>query len=201
MYPSALKVPVDNRGPAPDSFLEKLIAWAKTAPDEISAPNAVPIDIYAVIRSSLATVAGRDGAGALVYQWDSLLQRKAALLEVMRVHAGLESAWNWNEGVDHSNATSMRNITGQETGIYQVSFDSLALGGGALRPFAKARDIDRVDFFIPAMKADHALALEYYARLVRVSIAWAGPILRHTHDCIYPWLSRPGVAAFERLLS
>jgi hypothetical protein len=200
-YPAALKTRVDNRDAAPDSFLAELIAWARTAPDEIFSPNAVPVDIYTVIRSSLATVVGRDGTGALVYHWDSLLQRKAALCEVMRVHAGLESSWNWKEGVDRTNQTSMRNLTGQETGIFQVSFDSLELGRGALKPFAKARGIDRVEEFIPAMKSDHALALEYYARLVRVSIAWAGPILRHTHDCIYPWLSRTGLAAFQNLLA
>ena len=200
-YPSALKGRVDNRGIAPDSFLDELITWARGESDEVFAPNAVPVDIYTVIRSSLASVAGRDGAGGITYAWDSFLQRKAALCEVMRVHAGLESSWNWNEGVDRTNATSMRNITGQETGIFQVSFDSLELGNGALKPFARQRAIDTAAQFIPAMKADHELALEYYARLVRVSIRWAGPILRHTHDCIYPWLSRPAVAAFERLLS
>lgn len=200
-FPAALKARVDNRGVPPDSFLTELIAFGRKAPDEIFSPNAVPVDIYTVIRSSLASVAGRDGAGGLVYHWDSLLQRKAALLEVMRVHAGLESSWNWNEGVDRTNQTSMRNVTGQETGIFQVSFDSLALGNGALKPFAKARGIDTVGEFIPSMKSNHPLALEYYARLVRVSIRWAGPILRHTHDCIYPWLSRTGLAAFERLLT
>jgi hypothetical protein len=203
-FPAALKTPVDNRGEAPDSFLTDLITWAKGqagSGNEIFAPNTVPVDIYAVIRSSLSSVHGRDGTGALIYGWDSLLHRKAALLEVMRVHAGLESSWNWKESVDRTNQTSMRNVTGQETGIFQVSFDSLDLGHGALKPFAKAHGIDTVEKFIPAMKTDHALALEYYARLVRVSIAWAGPILRHTHDCIYPWLSRTAAAAFQNILA
>lgn len=201
MYPAPLKAKVDNRGIAPDSYLDELIAFLKKAPDEIFQVNSAPVEIYTVIRSSLGSVHGRDGNGAIIYGWDSLLHRKAALAEVMRVHPGLESSWNWNEGVDRTNQSSMRNVTGQETGIFQVSFDSLNLGGGALKPFAKAHGIDRVEEFIPAMKHDHALALEYYARLVRVSIAWAGPILRHTHDCIYPWLSRVAVQNFQQLLA
>ena len=126
------------------------------------------------------------------------MHRRAALLEVMRVHAGFESSWDWNEGVDITNPHSVAHIEGQETGIFQVSFDSVLLGHNAMLPFAQAHGIDTPASFIPKMKADHQLAMEYYARLVRVSVQWAGPIKRHEID---QWLKAVAVAVFEQLLA
>ena len=197
---SACKARVYNRGVPPDSFLDELIEWGRSAPDEIFVPNSVPVDIFTVIKSSLARRTGEDAAGSTIYQWDDLLHRKAALLETMRVHAGMESSWNWNEGVDRTNATSMVNKTGQETGIFQVSFDSEWLGHNAMKAFAETHDIATPEKFIPAMKENHSLALEYYARLSRISPRWAGPLLRHGNDSVYPWLSRAAVAEFKGFL-
>jgi hypothetical protein len=197
----ACREPVYNRGTPPDSFLDALIDWAKTAPDEIFAPNVVVLEIFTVIKPALATPTREDASGTPVFHWDNLLQRKAALLEAMRVHAGMESSWNWNEGVDYTNRTSMQHVTGQETGIFQVSFDSTYLAGGAMIPFANEHGIDHPWAFIAKMKTDHALALGYYARLVRFSIAWAGPLLRHGEDSIYPWLRRAAVAEFIGFLA
>lgn len=203
---SALYAKVLNRGSAPASFIAQLIAWGRTAPGEIFAPNQVPIDAYAVIKPFLASPAGKDASGTPVYHWDDLLHRRAAMMELMRVHAGLESSWNWNEAVDTTNATSMQNANGEETGVFQVSFDATVLDS------VEGKDImgrwlagDGVDddspaTFIPRMKRDHAFALEFYARLVRVSIAWAGPLLRHDDKSVYPWLSRPAVAEFRAAL-
>lgn len=192
---------VFNRGRPPVAFLDELLTWAKKAPADIFAPNAVLVDIFTVIKSSLGTPVIKDGLDAPLYGWDSLLHRKAALLEVMRVHAGMESSWNWNEGVDITNATSQRNITGQETGIFQVSFNSTYLGSNAMKSFAEQHGIANPVNFISKMKTDHALALEYYARLARVSIRWGGPLLRHGEDSVYPWLRRAAVAEFRTLLS
>jgi len=196
----ATKAKVYNRGVAPDSFLTELVAWAKQSPDAIFAPNDEPVEIYTVIKSSLATTVNKNDAG-FHYSWDSLLQRKAALLEAMHVHAGLESSWNWNEGIDVTNKASMRNKRGQETGIFQVSYDSLDLHNGYMKPIAVAYGIEDVDSFISKMKRDHDLALTYYANLVRVSIAWAGPLLRSGKDSIYPWLNRDSMNEFMELLS
>jgi hypothetical protein len=193
-----------NRGTPPDSFIKELLAFGnriKTAAPEIFAPNNVAVDIFTVIKPYLATPMGKDPSGTQLYQWDSLLHRLAALLEAQRVHAGMESSWDWNEGVDITNHTSMTHIEGQETGIFQVSFDSTYLGKGAMKPFAKAKGIDTPERFIRAMKRDHQLALEYYGRLSRVSIRWAGPLLRHGDDSVYPWLNRKAVAEFMKLLS
>lgn len=181
----AVKAEVLNRGVAPDLFLHEIVAWAKSAPDEIFAVNPNPADIYATVRGRLGP-------------YESILQRKAVMLEVMRVHAGFESSWNWNEGVDVTNHSSMTNIKGQETGIFQVSLDSDLLDPTmALGRWLADRDISKPRDFINAMKTNHLIALEYYARLVRVNIKWAGPIVRGE---INPWLSRDAMAEFEGLI-
>jgi hypothetical protein len=192
---------VYNRGRPTVVFLNELMAWAKKAPDEIFAANDVPVDIFTVIKPFLGTPAGKDPSGSRIFHWDSLLHRKAALCEEMRVHAMMESSGHWKEGVDLTNASSMRNVEGQETGIFQVSFDSTRISNGAMKPFAEEHGVARPENFIAKMKEDHELALEYYARLVRVSIRWAGPLLRHGDDSIYPWLRRPSMLEFERILA
>jgi hypothetical protein len=182
---SATKLLVSNRGTPPDSFLTELVEWGRVAPDEIFAPNDNPADIYSDVKPILGP-------------WDGLLHRRAAMLEVMRVHAGFESSWNWNEGVDTTNHTSMSHPDGQETGIFQVSFDSTRIHDWAMYDWAVANGIGAAALFIPAMKSNHRLALEYYGRLVRINIRWAGPLLRHEVD---PWLSRDSVKEFEGLLT
>lgn len=186
------KAAIKNRGFPPNSFLTELVEWGRVASDDIFAPipnRLAPVepdpDVYVFLKPILGP-------------WINLLHRRAAMLELMRVHAGFESTWNWYEGVDITNAASMRNKNGEETGIFQVSFDSTYLGAGAMKPFAVANGIGTVGSFIPKMKSDHKLALEYYARLVRVSIKWAGPLLRHEVD---QYLSRAAVAEFQQLLT
>lgn len=181
---------VANRGTPPQSFLDELLAWAKTEDDAVFAQNSVPVDVFTVIRGTLAP----NG-------WTGLPQRKAALLETMRVHAGLESSWNFNEGVDTTNRSSVANVTGQESGIFQVSFDSEWIDHGAMKLFAAQHSIGTPENFILLMKKNHALAFAYYARLVRINIAWAGPLLRHDGNSIYPWLRRDAMDEFERLLT
>jgi len=168
------KARVLNRGTPPDEFLEQLVDWAKHAPMDLFAPNSEPADIYTYVKPVLGP-------------WTSVEYRRGVLLEVMRVHAGFESSWNWNEGVDTTNHTSMTHLEGQETGAFQVSFDSTYIDNHRLAHFAQSEDIDTPQEFIPRMKLDHELALTYYARLVRFNVQWAGPIKRGE---ILPWLSR-----------
>lgn len=182
----ATKAEVANRGVPPDSFLVLLVNWGRTAPESIFAVNDNPADIYAVIRPTLGP-------------WQSIRHRRAAMLEAMRVTAGFESSWNWNEGVDTTNQTSMTHIEGQETGIFQVSHDSVNLDQtGGLKTYLRARGIISAQTFISQMKTDYILALEYFARLVRVSVAWDGPVSRHEIDA---WLSRDAVAEIAGLLA
>lgn len=185
---NATKTRVGNRGVPPDAFLAELLAWGQHAPEEIFAPNNDAQDVF--IR--LAPVLG---------PWKSELHRKAALLECMRVLAGFESSWNWNEGVDRTNSTSMHNVIGQETGIFQVSFDSLNLDNerGELHQcvvrFCGSLDVRK---FIDTMKVEHFFALEYGARLLRNNFYWDGPIKRHAID---RFLSTSAVSEWMALLT
>lgn len=163
---------VANRGRPPVAFLDELMAWAKEAPSEIFAPNQDPEDVY----NRLAPVLG---------PWESALHRKAAMVELMRCLGGFESSWRWNEGVDKTNQRSQKKIECQETGIFQVSYDSLNLDVN------KADSVDDlkqcvlkycgtldIRTFIDRMKSNHEFALEYAARLLRNSYLWDGPIKR-----------------------
>lgn len=175
----ATKHPVLNRGVAPDSFLTEIIAWAIDAPDVLFEPNDAK-DIYSLIAPVLGEFP------------KNLEYRRAQMLEAMRVHAGFESSWNWNEGVDTTNARSMSRVDGQETGIFQVSYDSAELSPD-LNTFLEECGIDNVNTFIAQMKLNHRLCLGYYARLVRVNIRWAGPLLTGR---ILPWLSKDACDEF-----
>jgi hypothetical protein len=109
----ATKKKVLNRGIPPDSFLDELVAWGKTAPDEIFAPNSVA-DVYSNVVSTLGP-------------WQGIHHRRAVMLEVMRVLAGFESSWDWNAGADVTNPTSVTPAT-IEAGAFQVSANSMAFG-------------------------------------------------------------------------
>ena len=187
-----IKSHVSNRGVSPDGFLSETVAWARTAPGEIFAPNHDEQDVFNRLKPVLAP----DG-------WTSLLHRTAGLLECLRCLGGFESSWNWNCGVDTTNATSMRNIEGRETGIFQVSFDSLRLDDAAntgddlrqcVMKYCGALDINK---FLDRMKSDHVFALEYGSRLLRNNFYWDGPIARHEIDL---YLNREVVAQFMVLL-
>ena len=176
---------VAGQGRAPDAFLTELLAWGSKMLMEIYAPNGANWDIF----NRLYGILG-------------LEHRRAALLELMRVLAGFESSWNWNEGVDTTNKLSMENINGQETGAWQVSFDSLGLqdmgSNNNLRACVVAHcRVVSVDAVLVNMKINHVFAMEYAARLLRNSFRWDGPVLRHEVD---QWLSRDSVDQIRGLL-
>jgi hypothetical protein len=182
-YSLALKAPVYTRGVPPDSFLDELVAWGKSAPDEIFQPNDKP-DIYGSVKSVLGP-------------WNGLVHRKAVMLEVLRCLGGFESSWNWREGVDRTNRTSMTHIEGQETGIFQVSFDSTLFDPSLRECVRRYCPAVNAQNFIDKMKSNHLFALEYCARLLRFSIAWDGPIKRRE---IHSWLRRDAVDEFAARL-
>ena len=178
----ATKQRVLNRGVPPDGFLDELVAWGRSAPDEIFERNNVT-DIY----SNVVGVLG---------PWEGLQHRRAAMLEVMRVLAGFESAWDWNAGRDVTNPTSVTPDT-IEAGAWQVSANSMNFG-----PELKALVLSRVhsldgDKFQQAIKQDHQLAMEYAARLLRRTVNHHGPVKRHEID---EWLRKDAVTEFRTLL-
>ena len=112
-------------------------------------------DIYSVMLGSLGPYA-------------DLLHRKAVMCEVLRVQAAFESDWKWNEGVDINNQHSLRHLDGQETGAFQVSADSMRFDESLSECVDRLAGNHEVLTFINAMKSNHALAVEYCARLLEV---------------------------------
>ena len=178
----ATKQKVHNRGVPPTNFLDELVAWGRTADDQIFAPNAFE-DVYSSVKGSLGP-------------WQGGNHRRAVMLEVMRVLAGFESSWNWNAGVDVTNSTSITPDT-IEAGAWQVSANSVGFG-----PELKALVIKTIgslegNAFQAEMKRNHEFAMEYIARLLRRTTHHNGPVKRHEID---EWLRKDAVSEFQNLL-
>jgi hypothetical protein len=183
MVYKATKQRVLNRGVPPDGFLDQLVAWGKVAPDDIFTPNSAK-DIYWSVFGTLGP-------------WHGLSHRRVVMLEVLRVLAGFESSWNWNEGADTTNPTSVMPTT-MEAGAWQVSANSMSFGPELKAlVLAKAGAVDG-NIFQRAMKQNHLLAMEYIARLLRRTVNHNGPV-KHHH--IHPWLRKDAVAEFHVLLN
>lgn len=179
----ACKSRVTTRGVPPDSFLDELVVFGRTAPDEIFSINSRE-DIYSVIRPELGP-------------WTGLLHRRAAMLEALRILAGFESRWRWTEGVDITNQHSLTHIEGQETGAFQVSFNSTVFDASLRDCVRRYCGALKIYTFIDHMKTDHQFAIEYAARLLRFTTHHNGPVLRRE---INPWLRREAVAEFQWFL-
>jgi hypothetical protein len=179
---TAAKQHVANRGVPPTGFLDQLVTWARNAPDEIFEPNHFS-DIYSSVRNTLGP-------------WEGIPHRRAAMLEVMRVLAGFESSWDWNEGRDTSNPDSDTPET-IEAGAWQVSANSTNFGQ-ELKDLVRSK-VGTLDgnAFQRAMKQNHPLAMEYVARLLRRTTRHHGPVREHLIDA---WLRRDAVAEFQALV-
>lgn len=153
----------DQHGNPPNSFLDELIDTISSLPDEVFEKNDRH-DIYSVVAGSLGPFTG-------------IQHRAAVMCEVLRVQAGFESDWNWNGGVDVTNAHSLAYLEGQETGAFQVSWDSMAFDGSLEQCVARRNGgFTAASYFIAAMKSNHPLAVEYCARLLRSNTRWCGTI-------------------------
>lgn len=179
----ACKMRVYNRGSAPDDFLNELINWCKQAPDEIFTRNE-NYDIYSHVFKELGP-------------WDSLLHRKAVMLEVLRVLAGFESSWDWYAGRDITNPNSNTACT-EEAGIFQCSGDSMNFDRSLRNLLRLVAGNTDCDTFRSVSKNNHTFAIEYCARLLRFTVNHHGPVKRKE---IHPWLKREAVSEFEQFLS
>jgi hypothetical protein len=177
----ATKQPVSNRGIPPDNFLDQLVAWGRTAPDDIFAPNS-QTDIYSNVFGVLGP-------------WEDLRHRRAVMLEVMRVLAGFESSWDWEAGVDVTNPTSTTPDT-IEAGAWQVSANSMGFGEELKNLVLTTVGSPNGNDFQRAMQQNHQLAMEYIARLLRRTVNHNGPVKRHEID---PWLRKDAVMEFRDL--
>lgn len=187
---NATKIMVKNRGTPPNTFLYELVAWGKKADESLFAPKprtTNPGDVY-------------DSVKPILGPWTSLLNRRAVMLEILRVLAGFESSWNWNEGVDRTNLTSVTPET-EEAGAWQVSMNAIAFGQDLKDLTKSVIGSDHYasgDAFQNAIKTNHPFAMEFIVRLLRHTCKHNGPVLRHE---IHPWLSRAAVKEFEELLA
>lgn len=179
---TALKSQVYNRGKPPNSFLDELVAWGRNAPDDIFAPNEI-YDIYSSVFDALGP-------------YRTPAYRRAVMLEVMRVLAGYESSWDWDEGVDITNPTSVTPET-IEAGAWQVSANSMRFGSELRELVVRETGTDDPEAFQASMKGNHGLAMEYVARLLRRTTRHHGPVKRHEIDA---WLKRGAVDEFLELL-
>lgn len=174
---------VKNRGKAPASFLNELIDWAISAPDEIFEVNDLH-DVYTNVSDELGP-------------WVDLTHRKAAMLEILRVLGGFESSWNWNCGRDTNNPTSNTPCT-EEAGAFQCSGNSMTIDS-SLKSFVVAVvGTDECADFIVTTKANHQFAAEYCARLLRFTVTHHGPVKRKE---INQYLDRNAMAEFQKFLS
>jgi hypothetical protein len=180
---SACKEKVFNRGIAPDAFLNELIDWSLQAPDEIFLRNENH-DIYSQVFDTLGP-------------WDSLIHRKAAMLEVLRVLGGFESSWNWNEGRDITNPNSNTSCT-EEAGIFQCSGNSMDFDPSLKTLLQSVSGETDCDTFRAVSKSNHTFAVEYCARLLRFTVNHHGPVKRKE---INSWLRRDAVDEFRQFIS
>lgn len=179
----ACRQQVHNRGRPPVEFLVELAEWGRDAPEEIFTINNRH-DVYTNIRDELGP-------------WDTVTERRAAMLEALRVLAGFESSWDWEEGRDITNPNSNTSCT-EEAGILQCSGDSMNFDG-SLREFVRSvAGSDDCDTFRDTTKANHPFALEYCARLLRFTVRHHGPV-RDGH--INPWLRRDAMDEYLRFFA
>lgn len=214
----SLQSRVFNRGTPPAAFIQEMVTWAKTAPNEIfdRTPTVGNRDIFNKVFEQLGP-------------YGNLIHRKAVMLEVMRCLAGFESSWRHREGVDTSRG-STTTPENAEAGAWQASYDARRLDPSLAR-FLESKGITNGLEFQRRMKADrdlseqevkdgvkptHEIAMEFVARLLRVNTGHNGPLYKGTErertwprrpelwaaeQSIYPWLNRDAVAEFVALLS
>lgn len=179
----ACRAKVFNRGRAPESFLNELLDWGIEAPDEIFARND-KFDVYSSVVQELGP-------------WQGDLHRRAAMLEVLRVLGGFESSWRWEAGVDTTNPSSNTPCT-EEAGIFQCSGNSMGLSPTLKELLLSTGADGTCASFIVTTKANHSFAIEYCARLLRLTTKHHGPIKgRHINE----WLRRDAVSEFQGCLT
>lgn len=186
---------VHNRGIPPQSFIEKLVDWAREADKEIFSEeyHGTEPDIYEDLHKHHPAMSGMD--------------RRAVMCEVLRVLAGFESSWKWTEGRDWNNASSNTAAT-EEAGAFQCSANSVNFDKSlryAFNRWAMAfrrsswvnADVSGVNF-IRMSKEQPEYAIEHAARLLRFTIRHNGPVDRAE---IYPWMRVEAVEEFARALA
>ncbi|MBB6370442.1 hypothetical protein [Chryseobacterium shigense] len=184
-YNACLKAISEQHGKPPTEFLDTLVDTIEALPNDVFSRND-KYDIYSVMNGVLGPYA-------------DLLHRKAVMCEVLRVVAAFESDWDWNEGVDTGKPKSKFKKIAEETGAFQVSFDSMSTDKSLQECLDKHEGRHDVETFITAMKSNHKLAVEYCARLFRFDTTWCGTV--KNKNMVISHVSRNSVEEFKSFLS
>jgi hypothetical protein len=184
-YNACLKQVSEQHGKPPIEFLDTLVDTIEDLPNDVFSKND-KYDIYSVINGVLGP-------------YSDLLHRKAVMCEILRIVAAFESDWDWNEGVDVGKSKSKFKKIAEETGAFQVSFDSMSTDKSLKDCLDRHEGKHDVETFISAMKSNHQLAIEYCARLFRFDTTWCGTV--KNKNMVISHLSRNAVAEFKSFLS
>ncbi len=175
-----IKRQIYNRGIPSDDFIETIGTTLAGLPVSVFAPNSAE-DIYGAIKPDLGP-------------WRDVEHRRWAMADALLVLGMYESSGNWNQGRDTSNPDENSPET-NSAGAFQVSYNSRHHGADLGALLGKFSILNGVQFQ-DAMKANHALAVEYIARDLRHTIQANGPVRDHH---INKWLSRDAVAEWEQI--
>jgi hypothetical protein len=176
---NATKNSVSNRGVPPDSFLDELVAWGRIAPGEVFLPSSNK-DIYSNVFAALGP-------------WQGLRHRRAVMLEVMRVLAGFESSWNWNQG-KNTTSTAPAAI---EAGAWQVKCGLVGVWAGAQGSCAHPGRLAEGERFPTGHEAESSARDGVYRPLTAPNVDHNGPVKRHEID---PWIRKDAVMEFQDLV-
>ncbi len=173
----------------PPAFLAELVEWARQAPDSIFARNNERYDVLSSIYPQLGPWMGEKDSAL----W--ILNRKAAMLEVMRVLGAFESDWRWNEGKDQSSHKENDDET-KSAGLWQISYNSRHFGDDLVE-MLKRWGVKNGAEFQGIMKTKRYFAMEYAARLFRHTTRHNGPLLRKE---VNAQVNKFAMSEFEELL-
>jgi len=182
---NACRKEINGHGKPPIEFLDTLIDTINSLPDEVFERNN-KYDIYSVMNGVLGP-------------YNDLKHRRAVMCEVLRVVAAFESDWDWNEGEDKNKPVEKKTKEAEETGAFQVSWDSMSTDNSLKTCVEKLAGSLAVDTFIASMKSNHQLSIEYCARLLRFDTTWCYTI--NTKSMVISNVRKSAVAEFENFLT
>ncbi len=188
---SACRTKIYNRGNVKQDFINEIVSWAKTAPDEVFSKNSV-YDVYSMMAPRLGP-------------YKNLKHRKAVMVETLLVLGMYESSGRWGAGIDVTNPSSFKNKCNEEAGAFQCSGNSVSLDPSLKVLFKKhcGNYIGKstCEKFIVCSKLDHVYAIEHTARLMRTypnGLKHHGPLKRKSD--VYSHVRPACVSEIEGML-
>lgn len=187
------RVQISNRGAPSQGFINEVIAATKAAPDEVFAVNSINDEIFPLVKPKLA----KSG-------WRGLTHRRAAMATAMIVLGAYESSFDFTEGVDVSNASSLKNKCNEEAGAFQTSANSMSFSPTLSKLFReqcadfRKKDSNDCRAWIACTKSPSKrhFQIEYTERLLRFTTRHHGPLIRRSD--VYNHLSLACMQQLEK---